>query len=50
MNLPSYENECTILIIRILTNDDPVQAKRAAKAFGSDAVFIPKTINYKEFK
>ena len=34
----------TNLIIRILTNDDPLQAKRAAKIFESDAIFIPKTV------
>ena len=34
----------TNLIIRILTNDDPLQAKRAAKVFESNAIFVPKTV------
>jgi predicted nucleic-acid-binding protein len=34
----------TNLIIRILTNDDPLQAKRAVKVFESDTIFVPKTV------
>ena len=34
----------TNLVVRILTNDDPVQARRAIKILKSDAVFIPKTV------
>ncbi|WP_019503070.1 type II toxin-antitoxin system VapC family toxin [Pseudanabaena sp. PCC 6802] len=34
----------TNLIVRILTNDDPEQAKIAANLIQSDRVFIPKTV------
>ena len=34
----------TNLIVRLLTEDDPAQAKRAAKAMESDEIFIPKTV------
>lgn len=34
----------TNLLVRILTNDDPLQARRAAKILRSDDVFIPKTV------
>jgi predicted nucleic-acid-binding protein len=34
----------TNLLIRLLTKDDPEQAKRAAKVIESDEIFIPKTV------
>ena len=34
----------TNLLVRILTNDDPVQARRALKILNSDDTFIPKTV------
>ena len=34
----------TNLLVRILTNDDPVQARRAVKILKSDEIFIPKTV------
>lgn len=34
----------TNLLVRILTNDDPIQARRAAKILQSDDIFIPKTV------
>jgi predicted nucleic-acid-binding protein len=34
----------TNLLVRILTNDYPIQARRAAKILQSDDVFIPKTV------
>ena len=34
----------TNLLVRILTNADPIQARRAAKILQSDDVFIPKTV------
>ncbi len=34
----------TNLLVRILTNDDPAQARRAIKILKSDDVFIPKTV------
>ena len=34
----------TNLLVRILTNDDPVQAHRALKILISDDTFIPKTV------
>ncbi len=34
----------TNLLVRLLTKDDPDQAKRAAKAMESDDIFIPKTV------
>ena len=34
----------TNLLVRLLTNDDPGQAQRAAKIMESDDIFIPKTV------
>jgi len=34
----------TNLLVRILTNDDPIQANRAVKILKSDDIFIPKTV------
>ena len=34
----------TNLLVRILTNDDPVQARRALKMLKSDDNYIPKTV------
>ena len=34
----------TNLLVRILTNDDPIQARRALKLLKSDDIFIPKTV------
>ena len=34
----------TNLLVRILTNDDPIQARRAAKILQSDNIYIPKTV------
>lgn len=34
----------TNLLVRILTNDDPNQARRAVKILKSDDIFIPKTV------
>jgi predicted nucleic-acid-binding protein len=34
----------TNLLVRILTNDDPIQARRAVKILKSDDIFIPKTV------
>ena len=34
----------TNLIVRILTNDDPTQARRAVKILKSDDIFVPKTV------
>ena len=34
----------TNLLVRILTNDDPVQARRALKILNNDDIFIPKTV------
>ena len=34
----------TNLLVRILTNDDPIQARRALKLLKSDEIFIPKTV------
>lgn len=34
----------TNLLVRILTNDDPAQARRAVKLLKSDDIFIPKTV------
>jgi len=34
----------TSLLVRLLTKDDPSQAKRAAKIMKSDDIFIPKTV------
>jgi len=34
----------TNLLVRILTNDDPIQARRAVKILKNDEIFIPKTV------
>ena len=34
----------TNLLVRILTNDDPIQARRAAKVLQSDDIYITKTV------
>ena len=34
----------TNLLVRILTNDDPIQARRAVKILKSADIFIPKTV------
>jgi predicted nucleic-acid-binding protein len=34
----------TNLLVRILTNDDPNQARRALKILNTDDIFIPKTV------
>jgi len=34
----------TYLLARILTNDDPIQARRALKILNTDDIFIPKTV------
>jgi predicted nucleic-acid-binding protein len=34
----------TNLLVRLLTYDDPGQARRAAKIMESDTIFIPKTV------
>ncbi|CAB1079979.1 PilT protein-like [Olavius algarvensis Delta 1 endosymbiont] len=34
----------TNLLVRIFTNDDPIQARRALKILNTDAIFIPKTV------
>jgi len=34
----------TNLLVRILTNDDPIQARRAVKILNNDDIFIPKTV------
>ena len=34
----------TNLLVRILTNDDPIQARRAVKILKNDDIFIPKTV------
>ena len=34
----------TNILARLLTKDDPSQAKRAAKVMESDDIFIPKTV------
>ncbi len=34
----------TNLLVRILTNDDPIQARRAVKILKSDDIYIPKTV------
>jgi len=34
----------TNILVRLLTNDDPGQARRAAKLMESDTIFIPKTV------
>jgi predicted nucleic-acid-binding protein len=34
----------TNLLVRILTNDDPIQARRALETIKSDDIFIPKTV------
>jgi predicted nucleic-acid-binding protein len=35
----------TNFLVRLLTKDDPNQAKRAAKVMESDDIFIPKTVD-----
>ena len=34
----------TNLLVRVLTNDDPTQARRAVRILKSDDIFIPKTV------
>jgi len=34
----------TNVLVRLLTEDDPDQAKRAANLFGENEIFIPKTV------
>ena len=34
----------TNLLVRLLTKDDPIQAKRATKIMERDDIFIPKTV------
>ena len=34
----------TNVLVRLLTEDDPGQAKRAARLFGENEIFIPKTV------
>ncbi len=34
----------TNLLVRILSNDDPIQARRAVKILKSDDIYIPKTV------
>jgi predicted nucleic-acid-binding protein len=34
----------TNILVRLLTNDDPIQARRAVKILKSDNIFIPKTV------
>ena len=34
----------TNFLVRILTNDDPIQARRAMNILKSDDIFIPKTV------
>ena len=34
----------TNLLVRILTNDDPTQARRAVSVLKGDDIFIPKTV------
>jgi len=34
----------TNLLVRILTNDDPVQARRALKILKSDDIYVPKSV------
>ena len=34
----------TNLLVRILTNDDPIQARRAVKILKSDDIYIPKSV------
>jgi predicted nucleic-acid-binding protein len=34
----------TNVLVRLLTEDDPDQAKRAARLFGENEIFIPKTV------
>ena len=34
----------TNLLVRILTNDDPIQARLALETIKSDDIFIPKTV------
>jgi predicted nucleic-acid-binding protein len=34
----------TNILVRLLTKDDPDQAKRAAKLFGENEIFVPKSV------
>ena len=34
----------TNLLVRILTNDDPIQARRVLELLNTDDIFIPKTV------
>ena len=34
----------TNILVRILTNDDPIQARRAVKILKSDDIFISKSV------
>jgi len=34
----------TNVLVRLLTEDDPDQAKRVARLFGENEIFIPKTV------
>ena len=34
----------TSLLVRVLTNDDPIQARRAVKILKSGDIYIPKTV------
>jgi len=34
----------TNLLVRLLTNDDPVEAKRALRVMESDDILVPKTV------
>jgi len=34
----------TNLLVSLLTNDDPIQARRAVKILKSDDIYIPKTV------
>ena len=34
----------TNVVVRLLTNDNPVQVKRAAAAFASDDIFVAKSV------
>jgi predicted nucleic-acid-binding protein len=34
----------TNLLVRILTNDDPIQARRAVKVLQGDDIYITKTV------
>jgi predicted nucleic-acid-binding protein len=34
----------TNILVRLLTNDDPIQARRAVKILNSNDIYIPKTV------